>query len=132
MLTMNSNLTNANHVIFVSPPWFTNKEDYHASLDQSIGRVVRYGQQKQVYIHKFLAQNTIDVDIMQKHGDEKLVRDNYGNWVMKARGNLTLAEQRTEWGTGITAEGYLETDNVLEAVGHQLTFDDLGEEKLPW
>jgi hypothetical protein len=36
-------------------------------MEQAIGRVRRYGQEKDVHVHHFVALNTVDVDILERH-----------------------------------------------------------------
>lgn len=69
--SLSSNLTGANHVIFVSPLLTVNKYKYDSSMTQAIGRIRRYGQNKKCYIHRFFTLETVDVDIIQKR--EKLL-----------------------------------------------------------
>lgn len=69
-----SNLTNANHVIFVSPLLTKHQQAYNASMTQSIGRAKRFGQQKTVHVYRFLALRTIDVDILQEREHKMLVK----------------------------------------------------------
>ncbi|KAF8637647.1 hypothetical protein AX17_002715 [Amanita inopinata Kibby_2008] len=64
-----ANLTNANHAIFISPLLASSKEIYKASETQAIGRLVRYGQTKHVYIWRFLTTNTIDEEIYDQRKD---------------------------------------------------------------
>lgn len=59
------NITNANHILFLSPLQADKQRDYEATLTQAIGRVRRYGQQKKVTIWRFVALRTIDVDIIE-------------------------------------------------------------------
>ncbi len=73
----NSNLTNANHVIFLSPVLTDDQYGYDSSKAQAIGRAKRYGQTRTVKIYHFLALNTIDVDILQAREHKKLVH--HGN-----------------------------------------------------
>eukprot|EP01117_Protostelium_nocturnum_P017438 TRINITY_DN709_c0_g2_i2.p1 TRINITY_DN709_c0_g2~~TRINITY_DN709_c0_g2_i2.p1 ORF type:complete len:1106 (+),score=377.01 TRINITY_DN709_c0_g2_i2:337-3318(+) len=61
-----SNLTNANHAIFVSPLLAPSQEIYDARETQAIGRIRRYGQNKHVHIHKFLSVSTIDEEIFEQ------------------------------------------------------------------
>jgi hypothetical protein len=68
-----SNLTNANHIIFLSPLLTETQYHYDASTIQAIGRARRYGQKKVVHIHRFLALKTIDVDITQERTAKRLV-----------------------------------------------------------
>lgn len=62
-----SNLTNANHVIFVSPYLTDREQTYHAAMTQAIGRARRYGQTKVVHTYHFLALKTIDVDVFEQN-----------------------------------------------------------------
>ncbi|PFH51813.1 hypothetical protein AMATHDRAFT_141817 [Amanita thiersii Skay4041] len=64
-----ANLTNANHAIFLSPLLAPSKEIYKASETQAIGRLVRYGQTKHVYVWRFLTTNTIDEEIYEQRKD---------------------------------------------------------------
>ncbi|TKA80489.1 hypothetical protein B0A55_02324, partial [Friedmanniomyces simplex] len=59
------NLQNANHVIFVSPLLRDSQYTYEATMAQAIGRVRRHGQKKQVFVHRVVALDTIDVDILE-------------------------------------------------------------------
>ncbi|KAF1836344.1 hypothetical protein BDW02DRAFT_616202 [Decorospora gaudefroyi] len=61
------NLTNANHIIFVSPLLSKTQHDYDSAMAQAIARSRRYGQEKKVHIHHVLALRTIDVDILEHH-----------------------------------------------------------------
>jgi SNF2 family DNA or RNA helicase len=61
-----ANLTSANHAIFLSPLLAPTQEMYNACETQAIGRLVRYGQTRHVYIWKFLTQNTIDEEIYRE------------------------------------------------------------------
>ena len=59
------NLTEANHVIFLSPLLVTNQQRYDATMLQAIRRAHRFGQTKTVHVYRFAALNTIDVNILQ-------------------------------------------------------------------
>ncbi|TAQ87372.1 hypothetical protein B7494_g4306 [Chlorociboria aeruginascens] len=63
-----SNLTNANHVIFISP-YLTEGANaqriYEDHRTQAIGRARRFGQTKTVHIYDFITKFTIDVDIIE-------------------------------------------------------------------
>lgn len=61
-----ANLTSANHAVFLSPLLAPSKEIYRACETQAVGRLVRYGQTKHVYVWRFLSQNTIDEEIYEK------------------------------------------------------------------
>jgi hypothetical protein len=64
-LTLYSNLTNANHIIFVSPLLIESQYKYDSAMTQAIARSRRYGQEKKVHIYHFAALRTIDVDILE-------------------------------------------------------------------
>ncbi|KAF8323124.1 hypothetical protein DL93DRAFT_2162312 [Clavulina sp. PMI_390] len=66
-----ANLTNANHVIFLSPLLTPSQQFYTATEIQAIGRVRRYGQQKKVHIYRFLTLNSIDVEIFEARDPAK-------------------------------------------------------------
>src|ERR1700761_6985903 len=72
-----SNLTTANHVIFLSP-YLTKgshaQQQYDAAMAQAIGRARRFGQQKRVHIYQFISSKTIDVDIIEKRSSKVLKR----------------------------------------------------------
>ncbi|KAK0850749.1 hypothetical protein LTR03_004490 [Friedmanniomyces endolithicus] len=59
------NLQNANHVIFVSPLLRDSQYSYEATMAQAIGRVRRHGQKKPIFVHRIVALDTIDVDILE-------------------------------------------------------------------
>ncbi|KAF2853893.1 hypothetical protein T440DRAFT_515377 [Plenodomus tracheiphilus IPT5] len=59
------NLTNANHIIFVSPLAVKTQYEYDSAMVQAIARSRRYGQQKKVHIYHVAAERTIDVDILE-------------------------------------------------------------------
>lgn len=65
-----ANLTSANHAIFLSPLLAPSKEIYKACETQAIGRLVRFGQTKHVYVWRFLTVNTIDDEIWLKRQRE--------------------------------------------------------------
>jgi SNF2 family DNA or RNA helicase len=66
-----ANLTSANHAIFLSPLLAPTKEIYDANETQAVGRLVRYGQMKHVYVWRFLTKNTIDEEIYQQRAKDK-------------------------------------------------------------
>jgi hypothetical protein len=63
---VHSNLTNANHIIFMSPYITDRDQTYHAAMTQAKGRARRYGQTRPVHIYHFLSLKTVDVDEMQQ------------------------------------------------------------------
>lgn len=68
-----SNLTTANHAIFLGPLFTSSLLDYRAVETQAIGRVRRFGQSKTVHIHRLFALDTIDMTIYE--GRMKELRD---------------------------------------------------------
>ncbi|KAK5166378.1 hypothetical protein LTR04_000638 [Oleoguttula sp. CCFEE 6159] len=60
------NLTNANHVIFLSPLLADSQYLYESNMTQAIGRARRFGQVKNVCIYRFVALKTIDVEILEQ------------------------------------------------------------------
>ena len=60
------NLTIANHAIFVHPILAASQEQYTQWETQAIGRIRRYGQQKTCFIHRLVAENTVDQRIIEK------------------------------------------------------------------
>ncbi|PBK92217.1 hypothetical protein ARMGADRAFT_1080997 [Armillaria gallica] len=67
-----ANLTSANHAIFLSPSLAPSKEIYKACKTQAVGWLVRYGQEKHVYVWRFLTKNTVDEGIYNQHRDVQL------------------------------------------------------------
>jgi len=50
----------------------TPSQQFYAATDiQAIGRVRRYGQQKKVFIYRFLTLNSIDVEIFEARDPAK-------------------------------------------------------------
>ncbi|KAF2772471.1 hypothetical protein EJ03DRAFT_324490 [Teratosphaeria nubilosa] len=60
-----SNLQNANHVLFLSPLLRDTQYAYEATMAQAVGRVRRHGQKKKIFVYRFVALDTIDVDILE-------------------------------------------------------------------
>ena len=93
------NLTNANHLIFVSATRVKTDEEYVQARKQCIGRANRWGQKKIVYVYNVLALNTIDVDIIQTHSNKRLVRninDGVEEWGMES---IQAGNPFVEWGS---------------------------------
>ncbi|PWN45231.1 hypothetical protein IE81DRAFT_344924 [Ceraceosorus guamensis] len=64
-----SNLTVANHVIFLSPLIMEEAQQYHQTMEQARGRAIRFGQTKQVHIWRFACRDTIDAQtILAREG----------------------------------------------------------------
>ena len=59
------NLQAANHIILVSSLVAKTQHEYNSSLTQAIGRAFRLGQAKDVHIYQFLAERTIDVNVLE-------------------------------------------------------------------
>ncbi|PBK69223.1 hypothetical protein ARMSODRAFT_913635 [Armillaria solidipes] len=64
-----ANLTSANHAVFLSPLLAPSKDIYKACETQAVGRLVRYGQEKHVYVWRFLTKNSVDEDIYNQRRD---------------------------------------------------------------
>lgn len=83
-----SNLTIANHVIFLSSLVTEDVATYRSTLQQARGRCLRFGQTKEVHVWQLLARGTIDEDIFDAR--EALARGS------TATGGLdAVLEQRT-------------------------------------
>jgi len=67
-----SNLTCANHVIFLSPLVTEEQQQYHATMKQAKGRAIRFGQVKDVKIWRFICTDTIDQKTYEEREGEKL------------------------------------------------------------
>ena len=61
-----ANLQTCNHAIFVHPMLAENQQEYTQSDTQAIGRIRRYGQEKEVHIWRFLCEDTVDTAIYQQ------------------------------------------------------------------
>lgn len=61
-----SNLTAANHVIFLSPLITEEAQQYEATMEQAIGRAVRFGQVKNVMIWRLMVSDTIDQKVYEE------------------------------------------------------------------
>jgi len=61
-----ANLTTANHAIFVHPLLTNTAQEYIASETQAIGRIRRYGQQREVRIWRFIARDSVDSEILSQ------------------------------------------------------------------
>lgn len=64
------NLTCANHVIFVHPFFSLTREHSAAWEAQAIGRVQRFGQKKQVYVHRFVTSCTVENELVVAAGTD--------------------------------------------------------------
>lgn len=72
-----SNLTTANHAIFLGPLFTPSLLNYRATETQAIGRVRRYGQENKVHIHRLLALDTIDMTIFETRNAELRAKPDY-------------------------------------------------------
>ncbi|KAH0194533.1 hypothetical protein KCU70_g445, partial [Aureobasidium melanogenum] len=72
-----ANLTCANHVIFYSPLLKRTQYEYEAQMAQAIGRVRRPGQIERVQVYRFVALDTIDVDILEHREHRTTVMAEY-------------------------------------------------------
>lgn len=75
-----SNLQNANHVIFFGPFAAKNLYEYQSTIAQSSGRVIRFGQKKEVHIWNLVTLNTLEVGILQAQDGRTLVRHTDGEF----------------------------------------------------
>ncbi|CAK9076159.1 unnamed protein product [Durusdinium trenchii] len=69
-----TNLTAANHVLIVHPMQAESKEEAVAFEMQAVGRVRRPGQQKKIYIWRFVTCDTIEQTITEEHQRELWLR----------------------------------------------------------
>ncbi|KAL1407062.1 DNA (cytosine-5-)-methyltransferase dmt5 [Vanrija albida] len=72
-----SNLTTANHAIFIGPLFTNTLLNYRAVETQAIGRIRRFGQSRTVHVHRLLALDTIDVSIYQTRLAEQQAKADY-------------------------------------------------------
>ncbi|SPO47219.1 uncharacterized protein PSANT_04907 [Moesziomyces antarcticus] len=68
-----SNLTVANHVVFVGPLLKQEQQQYDATMTQAIGRCVRYGQLKKVHVWRLVSMQTIDQDTLERRERRQIV-----------------------------------------------------------
>jgi SNF2 family DNA or RNA helicase len=96
-----SNLTNANHVIFLAPFWNQFQPKYDEFYTQSIGRVRRYGQKKTVHVYHLVALHTVDVCLVEdfSKGKKLVQREGSGVFELEHVDNLTDEERAQDWGT---------------------------------
>ena len=86
------NITNANHVIFVSPFFATDNHEFGQFYEQAVGRARRYGQKKTVHVYQFVCLDTIDVNVIEDGTKAKVVKTAGGGIDVKAVDQLTAAE----------------------------------------
>ena len=98
-----SNLPNANHVIFITPRDVPKKYLYDSSKEQCIGRALRHGQRKCVYVHEFVALDTFDVDVYQYREEAKLAKrgtPEAPRWELVKEKDLTAEEKQRDYRCG--------------------------------
>ena len=88
-------------MIFASPIIAQSQDEYDALDEQCIGRARRFGQMKMVYVYRFLALKTIDVDIIQNRSGKRLVLEDKGDYRLKANMDLTEKERKMDLGSKI-------------------------------
>ncbi|CAI4212262.1 unnamed protein product [Parascedosporium putredinis] len=62
-----SNLTIANHIIFLGPLFTRDQRDWEMVMKQAVGRCNRPLQTKNVYVYHLVARHTLDVDVLSHH-----------------------------------------------------------------
>merc|ERR1712187_297604 len=75
-----TNLTAANHVIIVHPMEAATREEAVAFEMQAVGRVRRPGQQRKIYIWRFVTIGTIEQQITEDHQRELWERQQSATW----------------------------------------------------
>ena len=65
-----ANLTTANHLVFVHPLVAESQQKWTQQEAQAVGRVRRYGQNRQVLVHRFIVDDSIDAEIMAEKEQE--------------------------------------------------------------
>ncbi|BEI79864.1 hypothetical protein CcaverHIS002_0103930 [Cutaneotrichosporon cavernicola] len=78
-----SNLTVANHAIFLGPLYTPTLYNYRSTETQAIGRVRRFGQLRHVHVHRMLAQDTIDETIFNGRLEELCSKTDYATYPRK-------------------------------------------------
>ncbi|KAJ3265798.1 hypothetical protein HDU77_003818 [Chytriomyces hyalinus] len=61
-----ANLTVANHIFLLNPLHHSSNEWIQACETQAVGRCRRYGQERKVWVHRMLANDTIDTVLFEK------------------------------------------------------------------
>ena len=54
-----ANLTTANHLVFVHPLVAESQQKWTQQEAQAVGRVRRYGQNREVFVHRFIVDESI-------------------------------------------------------------------------
>ncbi|OBT84724.1 hypothetical protein VE02_06091 [Pseudogymnoascus sp. 03VT05] len=112
-----SNLTNANHIIFVSPYLTDREQTYKAAMTQAVGRARRYGQTKAVHTYHFLSLKTIDVDTFESRNHVILDHENttppdympYSGFAKSMPMDVTPQAEGldSKWGSTVVTKGLL-------------------------
>lgn len=89
----------ANHVVFVSSMVTKTQYEYKSGITQAIGRVLRMGQTKDVQVHHFLAEKTVDVNIIEDRLQKVLV-DRGGRCLLVAEDSVLPTDRRGFAGVG--------------------------------
>ncbi|KAF1985777.1 hypothetical protein K402DRAFT_404904 [Aulographum hederae CBS 113979] len=119
------NLQNANHVIFVSPLLATTQYQHDSSMKQAIGRSRRQGQKKTVFVYRFVALNTIDVNILlqREYRSEPLLE------FIQDVDALPTAESKQEAGKGERTKLVAREDGRLALVPESHEWAEAGEDE---
>ncbi|KAH8704773.1 putative SNF2 family helicase [Talaromyces proteolyticus] len=88
------NLQSANHVIFFGTFAATNLYEYQSAMTQASGRVIRFGQQKEVHIWHLFTLNTIEVGILQMQDGRTLVRRSNGGYELVPDGEVRSDDRK--------------------------------------
>ncbi|SPO28811.1 uncharacterized protein UTRI_05124_B [Ustilago trichophora] len=119
-----SNLTVANHVIFVGPLLKQEQQQYDATMTQAIGRCVRYGQMKKVFVWRLISMETIDQEVLEKRERLKIVgKDEEGKREVREGDVVTAVNGETVKSTLMVEE--LDGE-FAAALGGQLVLQDVG------
>ena len=88
--------------MFASPFVTESQPTFNAVMRQAIGRVHRYGQQKEVHIYHFLSAGSLDVNIVQERTGKVMVRRKGEFYLVpKEKVRPTDVERFSGAGTGV-------------------------------
>lgn len=104
------NLTNANHVIFLSPLLVANQYLYDSATTQAIGRALRYGQKKKVHIYRFISLRTIDVDILEERTGKMVVKEEDGTVNLRKVTDAERKELESQGGGAVRSPIFSDSD----------------------
>lgn len=124
-----ANLTCANHVIFFSPLLKRTQYEYEAQMAQAIGRVRRPNQDNDVYVYRFVALDTIDVDILEHRERRTTVLPQYQDSMTKQKctGTNFKAKPGQELVKPQKTQLIRDRDGEYKLVPHQLLLAAGGE-----